>query len=49
MAGVAEVPNCATQVVVEDIVKMTIEVEADHAKRPALVGVADVEEVIETT
>jgi hypothetical protein len=46
-AGVAEVPDCATQV--EDMDEMSIEVEADYAKKPTLVGVADVEKVIKTS
>ena len=42
------IPREATQIVVEDMVKMSIEVGADRAKKPTLVGVADVERVDET-
>ena len=37
-----------TEVVVGDKVEMTAEVGADSAKKPTIVGVADVERVIET-
>ena len=44
----AEIPREATQNVVEDAVKITIEVGADSAKKPTLVGVEDVEGVLVT-
>ena len=46
--AVAEIPREATHIVVEDMVKRSIEVGADSAKKPTLVGIADVGRVLET-